>query len=1285
MAYQDGLKQAHSDLEPLAALRSPVTVLLGVSDLAGQALGGLGLKTVLDLATSPFFSVAASVASGAGNGATQAFPLGEIPGGLLVDGGPTDLASLARADLAVLRALTPATASALKQALQVDTVGDLGRWPSYRAAKDILDVVSGSFSDETDGEVAELIPTLGQYPTERHFYSTVVLDQVAQQNTVDLATAGPIDLSPTLSLDFGFSVPAVGARLTFQQSWFAQGFALGNLLHSLALAPGESTRIAVLDWSRQTGTTTSESISETEQLSNATTHNRAVSEVQDSVAKEVQSGFSHTESTGTTEEGGAGFGLALGPVLIGGAGGIGHTTTSADSYSSSAGSRSLSASMNQKVMDATQQAASSSRNRRASIVQEVSQQEHEAVSTRIVANYNHMHALTVQYYEVVELYRVSVSLSEAERCLFVPMKVMEFTDPMVQRYQGVLAGAAIDRRARELLTTEFGSVHLTPTTSVPPFWTGIFTTMTGVRLASRATIAVAAGTPEASAATTATTSTTGEATSSTTTSPATGSGTTSSTDAAANRVFRWDVDELSRAARLTSSNVARVDAAGVYLAQNTTLAGLTVTTDRPGPVISAVSLKLHDGSAPIALTRTSVDWRVPQSEPLQEIAEIVVTTEGQGTFAGTMTLELDYLGSRFPLTIPVGAVGNTTTSVCTIGAPEAGPELLQHLNANRLYYNQAIWRSLDASTTALLLSRYKFENQPVANLIDPKPLQVAGNYLVFRMPGFIARRDLVDRTGAAAGGADDASLATWKKWLADKGLNFADFTEQVVPVPTSGVFAEAVLGRSNSAEKLDATRFWNWQDSPIPLQPPEIAAINMDSRAQNIDVRPGQLGQPVLNIVNPTSLPDPTGLGAMIGALQNGGMFRDMSGLAATIGLAQATGADATSAAADATRLAAANMQVAAQHDIEARKVELAKQALAQQGASGGSPKTASEMGSLINSAAARDKQRATEPANGNGAMLPSAGNGGFNGSGGGDYMPGVSDAARGLLGSGSNGGSLQDSAFNRALWGGLGMPASDFVLADAKAAGSAAAPPVVAHLDESHLEEWVHRALDGTHVIGSVAEIVEIFHASTAWPAIEASLSWGDAAAIGAAGAGEAGVAALIGEIAVPLGYVAAIVVTVLALHEAFTTGTRIQTKKGYCYGIMWEALKMPTPNRTFQPWGGDTAEELKEAWDEGIDKGRSAFRSDVKLHNQVLLRIAYEQMTQNRYKFTRAEGRVLNLLWEQVRGSDSIGTHLGWMDGSAPGSEYDEKLDLMDGRGANQPPAQPPQPQPPTPPPPH
>src|SRR5262249_26988317 len=112
-----------------------------------------------------------------------------------------------------------------------------------------------------------------------------------------------------------------------------------------------------------------------------------------------------------------------------------------------------------------------------------------------VANYNHMHALTVQYYEVVELYRVVASLIEAERCLFVPMKILEFSDAVVRRYQGALATAALDRSTRELLTTEFGSIRVSPKAPVRPLVNGLITAVTGLHVTDRFATRIPAGSP----------------------------------------------------------------------------------------------------------------------------------------------------------------------------------------------------------------------------------------------------------------------------------------------------------------------------------------------------------------------------------------------------------------------------------------------------------------------------------------------------------------------------------------------------------------------------------------------------------------------------------------------------------------------------------------------------------------------------------------------------------------------------------------------------------------------
>jgi hypothetical protein len=1212
MNYHSGLKQSHVHLDPLAALRAPIEVLLGVNQPVRDALIPLGLQNVMDLATSPVFCLAYEVGeavSGRGTGVLSRFDV--VPGGSVDENGPQRLADLAAANISVLRSLSPTLATAIQQALQVETVSDLGRWFPFQSARAILKAALGSANLDAatnEDQAMELVPKLGEFPTERRYYSTIVMDRVAIANPVALVGAGQVDITPTMSADFGFSAPAVGARLTFQQSWYAHGVTLGNLLHSVALAPGESTRIAVVDWSRQTSASGTEVIGETEALRNQTTHNRALSEVQDAVAHEVQSGFSHTESESTTREAGGGFGFSVGPLTLGGSASGGTTSTSADSFSTSVGSRELAASMSQQVMDATQQAASSVRNRRASIVKEVSEQEHESVSTRIIANYNHMHALTIQYYEVIEVYRVVVGLSEVERCLFVPMKLVDFNEQVISQFQAALAGAALNRRIRELLTTDYGMIRLTPTVAVRPFASDF------IDLASAST-----DTQPASPSPTA---------------PRGGTSRRTASPSPKKAAIEWNVDEIRRASRITASNVIKQGSGDLFLPREATLRALTLTAEKPGAVLSSINIRRQHGQPEIALVRTSISWLMPASARLQELLEVVVTTgSGSGPFSGQMTLEVSYYGALFPVTMPVNVAANTSAVVLRVGGIEAGPELLEHLRANRLHYNQAIWRSFDASTVALLLSRFSFESEPVADLIDPRPIHIAGNYLVFRMPGFIARPSLrVRPVTTAAATPETTARREWEEWLTERGLTFGRETvsEQLLPIPTGGVFAEAILGRSNAAEKLDVTRFWNWQDSPIPLQPPEIAAINMASRSQPLDPSPGQLGQPVLNIVNPTSLPNPTGLGPMLNAITNGNMFRDMAGLAATIGLAQGSGSDATSAAADAGRLAAANLSVAAQKEIEKDRIaaQLAMAAMGNPAAMGGSPKNISEMGAVVNSAGERDKARAAERASGGGTGMTDFNTNGAEG-GGTDFMPGVPDSVRNFMGNGSSGGSLQDDAFNRALWG-AGLPA--VTLANAPA-NTSATPPLTPPLDPEFTKQ-LNLILEGTHILGSAAEFITLWTSSHALPV-------------------------MLLHAAVPLSYVAYMYFIALQLHEAFTTGTRVQSKMGYCYGIMWEANGMNTPPMTFQPWAPNTAEELRAAFEEGEELGRDKFKNDAKVHNRVLVRIAYEQMSQTPRMWTSPNQRVLNLIWVLVRGDDLPRHHISWI---TPRVAYSETLDRME-----------------------
>ena len=228
-------------------------------------------------------------------------------------------------------------------------------------------------------------------------------------NQVPLAQ--PLSLGQLAGAGVAFGAPAIGAVATYSQSWFAQAVTLGHMVHSLALAPGEATRVAVIDWSRRTTATALDIIEERERLDNATNHSRAASEVQNAVATEMQFGGSISTGWAKSTSDASGFAGSMGGGIAGtigeaaGALGFGfggssssqtaETESRATSASWSVGSRSVMAGMTQRVNDRTEQHATSVRNRRATAVREVSQTEYEQVSTRIVANYNHMHALTV--------------------------------------------------------------------------------------------------------------------------------------------------------------------------------------------------------------------------------------------------------------------------------------------------------------------------------------------------------------------------------------------------------------------------------------------------------------------------------------------------------------------------------------------------------------------------------------------------------------------------------------------------------------------------------------------------------------------------------------------------------------------------------------------------------------------------------------------------------------------------------------------------------------------------
>ena len=104
-----------------------------------------------------------------------------------------------------------------------------------------------------------------------------------------------------------------------------------------------------------------------------------------------------------------------------------------------------------------------------------------------------------------------------------------------------------------------------------------------------------------------------------------------------------------------------------------------------------------------------------------------------------------------------------------------------------------------------------------------------------------------------------------------------------VAIPTRGVYCEAVMGACNSCEFKEEERFWRWEESPIPDQPPAILPISTDTRrAEPPDLTAKDLPAAIVAMQTAPAAPDPTGLGALFGLLGQSGIFRDMAGLEGT-------------------------------------------------------------------------------------------------------------------------------------------------------------------------------------------------------------------------------------------------------------------------------------------------------------------------------------------------------------------------------------------------------------------
>jgi Papain-like cysteine protease AvrRpt2 len=665
---------------------------------------------------------------------------------------------------------------------------------------------------------------------------------------------------------------AHGHILTMKQVWRADGYSLGDLLYSLPLAPGQQKLVSILDWERQDEARRVAHRLTTEDVSAEVGHDRDIADIVRASLHEHMDASSRANTSAV----GGGIGGFIGPVVFGAAGG----TSTASSSAQQASSRDIAASALNTARDRTLQSASAVRGQRATVVQTARQGESVRAQTEAIANNNHCHALTIEYFEVLRHFQVSQELANVQECLFVPFSISAFTRSKALRWRHVLqdltvyyGGSVVALRpmfdALERVYSAWTNVDFPLFRYADDvvraidgeFWLEISIPRPGDKADNTydepqwLPYADLLGNP-----------------------PSIGDTFNRYLGVAlpANRGEIWNTRIAPALARRL------IDHLSVDLGQNG-VGFVATTTDATlvTPFRQNASLLVtfrSTGALPYK-TRDNVDQVRLRLDGIVMPPDVEVLVQ-----SGTMRYRTDHLTKAFfdDYTIQNDL---SVTDMVTIATPldrlekrnprqtdeRMARQLIDILNERVEYFHRLIWLTMDPNRRYMFLDGVLAPDaagRSVASVVDNQVIGIVGNCLVLPVvPGLkldptyeFARRTPEDLT---------------QHYATDPPPPMR------VSMPTKGVFAEAVMGACNSCEKIDEKRFWHWEDAPIPDTPTAILPLSTASRRlKPPSVTPSDFPEALVRMQTVPSAPDPTGLSAALSLLGTKDLFRNLTGLA---------------------------------------------------------------------------------------------------------------------------------------------------------------------------------------------------------------------------------------------------------------------------------------------------------------------------------------------------------------------------------------------------------------------
>lgn len=224
----------------------------------------------------------------------------------------------------------------------------------------------------------------------------------------------------------------VAVFVPWRQTWTLDGFSRGNLLQSIALAPQEELTLQVFSWERSSRTLEQSSETDTEQTSEFAQNTRDTEDVFKEMVSKRDFAW---QVSGSVD---ASYSNGVASINVQAGGGVSDTTSIAQTVRNSS----------QSVKDSTVKASSRVRSKRVTRISQTVEQGREERTTRIIRNPNQCHTLTMDFFETLAHYTITLEfLAERLRLVVLipnPIQISDFNSEVVRRNESSLRNALLE-------------------------------------------------------------------------------------------------------------------------------------------------------------------------------------------------------------------------------------------------------------------------------------------------------------------------------------------------------------------------------------------------------------------------------------------------------------------------------------------------------------------------------------------------------------------------------------------------------------------------------------------------------------------------------------------------------------------------------------------------------------------------------------------------------------------------------------------------------------------------